>query len=56
MAADAVRGIEAAGDFDVQQLTTRLRRELGDGYAATRARGAALSRADALVRLRAALP
>jgi predicted ATPase/DNA-binding SARP family transcriptional activator len=55
-AADAVRGIEATGDPDVQQLATRLRRELGDGYAATRARGAALSRADALARLRAALP
>jgi predicted ATPase len=55
-AADAVRGIEAVGDADVQRLTTRLRRELGDGFAAAHARGSMLGRKDAITRLRAALP
>ncbi|HYJ68514.1 MAG TPA: BTAD domain-containing putative transcriptional regulator [Nocardioidaceae bacterium] len=55
-AADAVRGIEAVGDPDVQRLATRLRGELGDGFAAARTRGSTLGRKDAIARLRAALP
>ena len=54
-AADAIRGIEAVGDPDVQQLTARLSRELGDGYAAARARGSSLGREDAIAMLRAAV-
>jgi predicted ATPase len=55
-AADAIRGIDAVGDPDVQRLTTRLHRELGDRFEAARARGSRLGRKDAIARLRAALP
>jgi hypothetical protein len=41
-AADAVRGVGAVGDLEVQRLTTRLRRELGDAFDAAHARGSAL--------------
>ncbi|GAA2065378.1 BTAD domain-containing putative transcriptional regulator [Streptomyces albiaxialis] len=51
-AADAVRGVSDVAQPDAERLTAELRRALGEGFAAARARGAALGRREALALLR----